>query len=278
MPIPSLPTAPRISRWLLALTGATLLCLAVFAANGLVGDVRSGNAWGLSYGAAALVLLLISAAYGVRRRTMRLATRFGAGAARIWLPLHTFTGALFLLLVLMHSGFGLPDGWVTWGLWLLSFWTVASGWIGLALQRWIPRRLTSGLALEVHYDRIPELVDELRTRAERLAESCGEVVHGFYDRRVAAAFRPPRWRWRHFLDLGSGARVLLREFDYLAERLAAEERGRLEELRRLLISKTEIDAHHTLQRALRLWLYLHLPASIVLVALVAVHLFTVFYY
>lgn len=278
MPAPSLSSIPRHSRWALGLIAATLLCLAVYAANRLLGDVRSGNVWGLSYGAGAAVLLLVAAVYGVRRRTMRLSTRVGAGPARTWLPIHTFTGTLFLLLVLMHSGFGLPEGWVTWALWLLSLWTVASGFIGLALQRWIPRRLTSGLTIEVHCDRIPELVEEIRERAEKLAAAGGETLRGFYERRVAHTFRQPGWRWRFFFDLGGGVQGRLREFDFLAQRLSEEERGRLEEIRLLMTSKTEIDAHFTLQRALRLWLYLHVPTTILLLALVVVHLVTVFYY
>ncbi len=269
---------PRLGAWTLALLGGSLLLIGVFVANGVLGDVRSGNAWGLSYGAGAVALLVVSAAYGARRRTMRLATRVGAGPARLWLSLHTLTGGLFLLLVLMHSGFRLPTGWVTWGLWLLSFWTVASGFFGLALQRWIPRKLTSGLSIEVHYDRIPELVEETRERAEGLAESAGETVRGFYERRVAGTFRRPRWRWRYFLDAGAGIRRTLREFDFLAERLSADERKRLEALRLLMISKSEIDAHHTLQGALRLWLYLHVPATAALLALLAIHLFMVLAY
>ena len=39
-----------------------------------------------------------------------------------------------------------------------------------------------------------------------------------------------------------------------------------------------IDAHYTLQQALRLWLWLHLPPAMLLVALVVVHVFTVTYY
>lgn len=271
-------TLPRVSPWILALVAATALLLAVFAANSVLGDVRSGNAWGLSYGAAAALLLVASALYGVRRRTMRISTRIGAGPARLWLPLHTLVGTLFLLLVLMHSGFRLPEGWVTWGLWLLSFWTVASGLFGLVLQRWIPRKLTSGLSLEVHYDRIPELVTETRARADKLAESCGETVRGFYERRVERVFRGPRWRWLYFVDAGGGIRSSLREFDFLAERLAGEERARLEELRLLMISKSEMDAHYTLQSALRAWLYLHVPATAALLGLLAIHLFTIFYY
>lgn len=267
-----------MSRWTVVLIVAIAVCIAVFVANGVLGDVRSGNAWGLSYGAAALVLLLVATAYGARRRTMSWSTRVGAGSASAWLSVHTLAGALFLLLVLMHSGFGLPEGWITWGLWLLSLWTVASGFLGLALQRWIPRRLTSGLALEVHFDRIAELIDETRERAETIAGSCGETVRGFYERRIARDFRQPTWRWRYFLDISGGGHRRRREFEFLAERLSAEERDKLEELELLAVAKSEMDAHFTLQRALRLWLYLHLPTTLLLIALVAVHLFTVFYY
>lgn len=274
----SLTASLRANRWALGLVLAIVVCLAVFAANGLLGDIRSGNVWGLSYGAAATLLLLIAAAYGVRRRTMRVATRLGAGPASLWLSMHTFTGTLFLLLVLMHSGFQLPEGWITWGLWLLSIWTVLSGFLGLALQRWIPRRLTSGLTLEVHYDRIPELVDEVRTRAEAIAQECGETVRGFYERRIAGTFEQPSWGWLYFLDISGGLHRRLREFDFLAERLSAEERERLDRLRRLTAAKSEMDAQFTLQRTLRFWLWLHVPATLVLLALLVIHLFTVFYY
>lgn len=266
------------SGWLFATLAAVVVCLAVFVLNALLGDIRSGNVWGLSYGAAATVLLLVAGVYGARRRVMRLAARRRLGRASVWLPVHTFTGTLFLLLVLMHSGFRLPEGWVTWGLWLLSFWTVLSGFFGLALQRWIPRRLTSGLSIEVHFDRIPELVDESRSRAEKLAAESSEAVRGFYERRLAEAFHEPRWRWLYFLDVTGGGRTRLRELDFLAPRLADAERERLARLRELFVAKSEIDAHYTLQRTLRAWLYLHVPTTIVLIALLAVHLFTVAYY
>lgn len=264
--------------WLGLFVVGGVLCAAAFAANLLLGEVASGNAWGLSYGAAAVALLLGCAAYGVRRRSVRVATRLGLGRARGWLYFHTYAGLLFALLVLMHSGFGLPSGWVTWGLWLLSLWIAVSGLVGLALQRWIPRRLTSGLSIEVNYDRIPELVAETGARAESLVEGCGEGVRGFYERSVRLALAQPRRRWLYFVDITGGRHRRLREFSYLAERLPDEERDKLEQLEALYASKLDMDAHYTLQRVLRVWLWAHLPPSIALLALLAVHLFSVFYY
>jgi cytochrome b subunit of formate dehydrogenase len=39
-----------------------------------------------------------------------------------------------------------------------------------------------------------------------------------------------------------------------------------------------LDAHYTLQKALRWWLYLHVPASLMLVLLVGLHVYAVIYY
>jgi hypothetical protein len=255
---------------------AVAACAVVFAANVWLGEVASSNAWGLGYGIAAAALLLGCAAYGARRRTMRLSSRLGR--ARGWLYFHTYAGLVFLLLVLMHSGFGLPSGWVTWGLWILSIWIALGGLLGLLLQRWIPRRLTSGLSIEVNYERIPELVDEARTRAESLVESCGDSVRAFYERSLSRSFARPRWRWLYFVDITGGRAPRLREVAYLAERLSGEEGEKLEQLRQLYSSKLDMDAHYTLQSALRAWLWIHLPVSIALVALLLVHLFSVLYY
>ena len=60
--------------------------------------------------------------------------------------------------------------------------------------------------------------------------------------------------------------------------LPAEEKAKLDQLELIYKTKLEIDAHFTLQKPLRWWLYLHLPISIVLIVLVAMHLYAVLYY
>lgn len=266
------------SLWIGGFLVVAAICLLLFFANIWLAEIRSGNGWGLAYGTGAAVLLLGAAAYGVRRRTMRLSSRLGAGRSRTWLYLHLYGGSLFLLLVFMHSGFSWPSGWVTWWLWGLSLWTVASGFIGLALQRWIPKLLASGLSIEVHYDRIPELVNEIRQKAETLIETCDEAIKALYDRYVAAALDRPRRRLIYFLDITGGIQSRLREFNHLKDFLTREEQDKLEELEQLYRAKLEMDAHFTLQQPLRWWLYAHLPASLLLLAFLAIHLAAVFFY
>jgi len=261
--------------WLFAI--AVLACVGVWFANVVLDEVRPGSDWAIGYGAAALALLAVAAAYGLRRRAMKVASRRG-GSSSAWLAVHVYGGGLFLILVLMHSGFRLPSGWVTWWLWILSWWVVLGGLGGLFLQRWIPRLLTSGLGVEAHYDRIPELVAGVRERADKLAAQCSPAVQEFYLRSVAPELQEPRRRALYYLDVTGGIQARLRDFTHLVQFLSHEEAESLRDLSRLLRTKLELDAHYTLQLPLRWWLYLHLPASLLLVVFVALHLVSVFLY
>lgn len=268
----------RAASWRLVFAGAVAACLLVFLANAVFGEVRPASAWGISYGSGAAALLVGAALLGVRRRSMRFATKHRLGGARAWLRFHLYGGGLFVLLVLMHSGFRLPTGTLTWWLWGLSLWTVASGLVGLALQRWIPKVLGSALSIEALYDRIPELVDEIRAQGERLAATAGEPVRRLYADEVEPRLERPRRRWIYFLDITGGIRSRMQEIDYLRRFLTGDDRETLDELARLLRTKLELDAHYTLQTPLRWWMVAHAPVSVALLALLAVHLFTVAYY
>ena len=267
----------RADLWRWGFAVAAAISLTAFLLNAMLSEIHPGNTWGLAYGIAAAVMLAGAGLYGLRRRAMRTVSRWKLGRARAWLDFHVYGGLLFLLLVLMHSGFRWPTGALTWWLWGLAVWTVASGLFGLALQRWIPRVLSTGLSVEVNYDRIPELVQEIRGKAEELVVTCDPAVARLY-RRLAKSLRAPRRDVRYFTDITGGIHDRLREFEYLGRFLSAEEKAKLDRLEQLFRSKLEIDAHYTLQQALRLWLWLHVPTSALLAALVVLHVVTVIYY
>jgi hypothetical protein len=209
---------------------------------------------------------------------MRLAQRLPLGRAQDWVQLHVYGGTLFLLLVGMHAGFAWPRGTLTRWLLALSLWITASGLVGVALRKWIPPLLASGLAVEVLYERIPELTAELREKAEEVVALSSTPVKDFYRRRLARAFAGPRLRWSFLLDASGGISHRLKDFEFLRERLPAEERGRCDELAILYRTKLELDAHWSLQRPLRFWLYGHVPVSLALLALVLAHVAAVWYF
>ena len=268
---------PRASPAVWRTAGIAGLAIAGWvAARFYWGPLQSGNVVGLVFGALATALLILAALYGARRRAMAKVSRWRLGDARSWLRVHLQGGTLFLVAMVLHAGPTWPAGWLSWTLWILSLWTVATGCLGLALQRTIPRVLTARSGLEVLYERIPELVAELRKRAETLVESEPSALRIFYEGRLAPVLAAPH---RNPLVLLGGPRSgHLEPLEHLRSLLPKEEKERLEVLEELIHAKLDLDAHYTLQQALRGWLWLHVPPSALLVILVAVHIFTVAYY
>ncbi|MDH3253321.1 MAG: hypothetical protein OEM41_11050 [Ignavibacteria bacterium] len=262
------------STWFWTFVFTIVLAVVAYAVNGIVSEIQSGNAWGLTYGVIAAVLMVGAALYGARRRLMR----YHLGRSSVWVQYHVYGGTLFMLMVFMHSGFHLPTGTLAWFLWTLSIWITISGLLGVLLQKTIPKVLSSGLSIEVVYERIPELVDQIRERATSLMESCTDPVRNFYEKNIHRRLLAPRIRPIYYIDITGGIQSRMRQFDYLRQFLSHDEQQSLDRLRALYRTKLELDAHYTLQRVLRVWLYLHVPVSLVLLILVGVHLYSVFYY
>ena len=270
----SLQRFVRSPQWAYAFVAAVVLCLLAYLINGLVSEVNAGNWWGLTYGTLATALMLGAAFYGIRRRKLNT----DIGKSQTWVQFHIYGGTVFMLLVFMHGGFHLPSGTMNWLLWLLSLWVTVSGIVGVALQKWIPKLLTSGLAVEAIYERIPELVAQIRDRAEKLAETCADPVRDFYQRNVAVAMAGPSPRAIYYIDITGGIQSRMKQFEYLRQFVSGDEREKVDQLRSLYKTKLELDAHYTLQKALRWWLYTHVPISLVLIVLVALHVYAVWYY
>ncbi len=262
-------------RWFAGFGIACLVALVVYALNMLLSELHPGNTWGLSYGIAAAVLFAGVMLYSARRRMMGI-----RALPRSWhyLQFHVYGGTLFLLLVFMHSNFSTPNGIVTWWLWILSIWIVLSGLFGIVLQKWIPTVLNAGLSIEVHYDRIPDLIDASRERAETIAGSGSEVIQEFYRKELAPAFNVPKHRWMYYIDAASSIHANTKKFEHIRQYLSSEEQSLFDELNLVYKSKLEMDAHYTLQRALRWWIYAHAPLSVLLFVFLVVHIFSVYYY
>lgn len=264
----------RWSAWSVAWVVGFGLCAVSLVLNATFSHIAPGSPWGLAYGTCAVVVLAVTCAYAARRRLPRR----GPFTAHTWLRLHVFGGVFFLVFLLMHSAFRAPSGSLGWALWGLSLWTGVSGGVGLAIQWWIPKALTSGLTTEVHYDRIPAIVASIGQRAEALVARSSESVQRFYAESMAALMGGPQVRLIYFVDVTGGLQARVRDFDYLSRFADPEEEQRLSELKELLTAKLEADAHFTLQRALRWWVYGHVPLVGLLVLLVVVHVVSIWYY
>ncbi|MFQ5651982.1 MAG: hypothetical protein ACE5IY_18780 [bacterium] len=264
--------------WFKAFLAATAACLLAYGVNVIWAELRPGNVWGLTYGTLATILMVGAAFYAIRRRSVRFFSRMKMGQSHAWVQFHIYGGALFMLLVFMHTGFNLPSGPLNWWLWALSLWVTVSGLFGIVLQKWIPRLLNSALAVEVLYERIPELIKEIQANAATLIASCAEPVQDLYHNSIARYMLEPNVRLIYFVDITGGIQSRVRQFDFVKRIVSTEDKDRLQQLESMYKTKLQLDAHYTLQKALRWWLVTHVPVSILLLVLVAIHLYAVCVY
>ena len=118
----------------------------------------------------------------------------------------------------------------------------------------------------------------VRDRIVELVGRCDASVARLYESTLAPLVAKPEARLIYFLDITGGVQTRLRALDHLRGLVPTPDRAHVEELRTLVKTKLEMDAQLTLQRALRWWLFGHVPFTLVLVVLVAVHVFSVLYY
>ena len=170
----------------------------------------------------------------------------------------------------------MPQGAMTGWLLGLSAWVFLSGLLGLVIQRWVQRSLRP-LRVEALYERIPELVTHLRDRAEGIAAQSPVQVKEFHRRSLVPLLAGPHNDLRFFVRAPSSA-VPSRQFELLRSLLSAEDQERVLALEELVATKRDLDAHYTLQKALRWWLYAHVPPSLALLILVGIHIVVVFSY
>ena len=275
---PNLEGKVRSVTWFWLFWASVITCGILYLINVLVSEARPYNAWGLSYGLAATLLMMGSAVYTLRRRGQRIASKYRLGSTKNWLQFHVYGGSLSLLLVLMHIVFRLPSGTLTWWLFILTVWVILSGMAGVFLQKWIPKILASGLSLEVIYERIPELLEEIKQTATQLVEDCEAPVRALYSEQIAPVLEQPELKFIYYIDITGGMRSRLKEFEFLRGVLDSDEQEKLDRLQALYQTKLELDAHYTLQKTVRYWLYAHVPLSLVLLVLVVWHVLAVWYY
>jgi hypothetical protein len=253
-----------------------VLCLAavlVFVVHTSLRPWSPKRGTGLAFGVLAAGLFVLEMLYPARRPRAR-----PLPSALAWLQWHVYAGGFALVAVFVHSGFRAPSGRLGFWLLALSCWTVATGLLGVWLQKWIPASLAEGLRVEAIYERIPSLVEQLCEEADRLVQGASDVLERFYRTEVRAPLSAVHHSWAFLLDVRGGRERALEPFRRMAQFVEAGERQRVLDLMTIYTEKMELDAHYSLQGILRGWLVLHVPAAGLLIGLLAVHVFAWFWY
>jgi len=275
--------------WIVATIALALLSTAgyvIYAAESPSGP-RGGSVIGLTFGIAGYALMIYAGLLGARKKvpTWRI------GRAQTWMRGHLWLGLLSLLLILFHGGFAFR-GALTLVLMVLFFIVIGSGVLGAALQHYLPALMMMRVPMETIYEEIPHVRTQLRDEADVLAASiCGPLDTELEQPAAAVATmveieQEDRARFREIYF--SKVRPFLSDPDAHGTELADARRSAevFQSLRRLLAAPVHpvlddleniCEEEHQLSRQIRIyrwlhgWLLMHVPLSIALLVLGAVH-------
>jgi hypothetical protein len=257
----------------------------------------NGGTWlGLTLGTIAASMILILMGYGIRRRTFRASV----GSATRWLSIHVYLGLCTVVVASLHCGFQFGRNIHTLTYALLCL-VVASGCWGVYAYLRYPALLVR-VRGNTGRKQLLRKLDDLDGQALALAGSLGNglrelVIDAIRRTRIGGGpWTQLRARDDSTLLLGapfqSGfARVVgnpgqQRLIEILARQRAsgavADAKDTLDKL--LTVTGDKAVVQRQLQRDIQLqglmqfWLFLHLPLSFGLLAALAIHVLTVFFY
>ncbi len=226
-------------------------------------------------GYALFAVILSLGFFKVRKRLLVLPL----GTVREWMLGHVVLGTLSVPLYFQHTGGLWPEGRYEQVI-ALAFYTVTlTGIAGYALQRLLPRRLAD-IEGEVIYERIPGEIAMLRDEVEALVlkavrELGSDTLGRYYEESLEWYFWRPRFLIGHVLGSGRSASWIRGRITALRRYLNEGERAYLLQIEQLALRKSRLDAHYALQSVLKFWLFVHVPAAVLLVLLACWHLLVV---
>ena len=155
------------SRWAICTGAGTATMLAIYTIYVLLAPngARGGSFMGLVFAALGTGIIVFECLLGLRKKY----PASPLGRVKTWLKAHVWLGLASFLLILMHSGFRWGHGLAGALMWLFAA-IVLSGIFGIAMQNYIPRRMTELVPHETIYEQIPTVVRGLRGEADERIE------------------------------------------------------------------------------------------------------------
>ena len=226
-------------------------------------------------GWALFAVMLFLTFFNLRKRVPFL--RFGS--ASTWLQLHLYVGVFSGALFFVHIGWSWPAGTFHQLLALIYLIVFVTGLLGLWISRAFPRMLTVA-GYEIPFERIPHSRGRLREEAEALVMAgvdgqTSPVIAEFYSKELGMLFTRPYNRWAHMRQSRAPQAAHISRFDEVQRYAKRGESEMLDRLRDLVAQKHMLDYQYSLQSALRLWLFAHIPLSYSLLIFSVLHIILV---
>ena len=283
-------------KWFFASLGIAGAATAVYIPYALTSahGPRGSSAVGLTFGIIGSAFMLFAGLLGARNRV----PVWRLGRAQTWMRGHLWLGLLSLPLILFHGGFHFGGTLTTVLMWLLIV-VVTSGVVGAALQHYLPRTVTADVPMETIFEEIASVRAQLRREADQLvATVCGPLGTAAADIRadttgeneeltdavaLSADEGAPLRRFylsemRPFLEDPRDKRAVLADpqkasaaFEQLRTLLPPAVHVTVKDLENICEEERQLRRQARLHHLLHDWLLMHIPLSLALLVLGAVH-------
>ena len=251
-----------------------------------------GTTAGILFGSVGFAFMIFAALLGARKRV----PVYRLGRAQTWMRGHLWLGLLSLPIFLFHSGFRYGHGLTAWLMTLLIL-VVASGVLGAALQHSMPRVMTREVTMETIYEEIAHVRAQLLEEAEELMkQAAGEgkketeisvemdaepsraavavatiddaaPLRNFYERELKPFLEKPAARGSALSDAAQASSA----FNQLRTLLPASLHAAIADLEGICEEERQLTLQSRLHVWLHGWLLLHIPLSLALLLLGAIH-------
>jgi hypothetical protein len=248
------------------------------------------------FGGVGFAFMIFAALLGARKRV----PVYRLGRAQTWMRGHLWLGLLSLPILLFHSGCRYGHGLTAWLMTLLIL-VVVSGVLGAALQHYMPRMITREVTMETIYEEIAHVRAQLLEEAEELMKQAGgeekkgaEVavapdaaasraavgtavavaaidkatpLRHFYERELKPFLEKPAARGSALGDAAQAGSA----FNQLRTLVPASLHTAIADLEGICEEERQLTLQSRLHLWLHGWLLLHIPLSLALLLLGAIH-------
>uniref|UniRef100_UPI0010FA5A5E hypothetical protein n=1 Tax=Parerythrobacter lutipelagi TaxID=1964208 RepID=UPI0010FA5A5E len=263
--------AHKSFRWLkIALAVSLIVVLSYFLVD--VEPRHNGGSWyGYTLGTIGVLLILWLSLLGIRKRKMTEKYFSLKG----WTSAHVYLGIALSVIGTWHTGFQL--GWNVHTLaWALMMLVIVSGVYGIVVYSVLPRSLSNNrreMTREQMVEGLEALDRQLETAAQPLDRDLTDKVIVALGQDVFKAGFIARLTGKY---PRCATRKAVRAFDTAGQSEAEEKVRSL--LARRQAQLEQIRRHMRYKALLEVWLFIHIPATILLIAALSAHVVSVFYY
>ena len=255
------------------ITGTLMVFLIVwyFTSRPIEG-ASGGTFYGYTVGGIATGAVLLLTWFGVRKRSYNAHHT----SVQSWLSSHVWIGLSLILMVPLHAGFraGLNIHTFAYVVMLL---VIISGIWGVINYRTLPRQTLSnrgGGSLRMICDEFDSVGQELELLYQRLSDHVLAAVSPLDFTFVPRKPTLFHFRKAYVLDEKQASDILYRiDEDHRSQALKA-----IELIAKKASLARRISAELSVQQRLKLWLYFHVPLTLILLSAIAIHIFSVFYF